>query len=89
MVLLKKRMKKMDKEKEPQPRDRLKFLEKIKIKLLEWPALLRAKKEEKQHLPTFQELKKETHEFEKEAIALRSLIRKKRATRTKRKKAEK
>ncbi len=75
----------MNKEKEHKPRDRLKLLEKIKIKLLEWPALLRAKKVEKQHLPTFQELKKETHEFEEEAVALRSLIRKKGTAQKKRK----
>lgn len=79
MVLLKKRKK--EKQKTKNPRKRLKLRQKIKIKLLEWPALHRAKKEEKQHIPTLGELKKETHEFEEEAVFLRSLIRKKVAVR--------
>lgn len=85
MALLKKIFKKRGKEKEHKPRDRLKLLEKLKIKLLEVFALHRAKKEEKYHLPTVRELKKETHEFEEEGLSLRSLILKKRAPRRKRK----
>ncbi len=85
MVLLKKRNKGRSRQKEHKPHDRLKLREKIKIKLLEIPALRRAKKEETQHIPTAVELKKETHEFEEEGLSLRSLILKKSAARKKRK----
>lgn len=83
MTLLKKRKKEKSKQKAKKPQKRLKLRQKVKIKLLELPALYRAKKEEKQHIPTLGELKKETHEFEKEAVFLRSLIRKKGAGRKK------
>lgn len=56
------------------PINKLKLREKIKIKAREIPALLRAKKEEKKHIPTFEELKKETTEFEKEALSLNKFI---------------
>lgn len=59
------------------PKNKLKLRQKLKIKARELPALLRAKKEEKKHIPTFEELKKETTEFEKEALSLNKFIIKK------------
>ena len=56
------------------PKNKLKFRQKVKIKTREFPALLRAKREEKKHIPTFEELRKETNDFEKEAISLRKII---------------
>ena len=56
------------------PKNKLKFRQKVKIKAREFPALLRAKREEKKHIPTFEELRKETNDFEKEAISLRKII---------------
>lgn len=56
------------------PRNKLKLRQKLKIKVKEIPALLRAKREEKIHVPTFSELKKETHEFEKEGYSLKRVI---------------
>ncbi len=58
--------------------NKLKLREKFKIKAKEIPALLRAKKEEKKHIPSDKELMKEQHEFEKEALSLKRFILKKR-----------
>ena len=56
------------------PRNKLKLRQRVKIKAREFPALLRAKKEEKKHIPTFEELRNETKEFEKEALSLSKII---------------
>ena len=56
------------------PRNKLKLRQKVKIRARELPALLRAKKEEKKHIPTFEELRNETKEFEKEALSLSKII---------------
>ncbi len=56
------------------PKNKLKLRQKVKIKVKRIPALLRAKKEEKKHIPTFEELKRETKEFEKEALSLNKFI---------------
>lgn len=56
------------------PRNKLKLRQKLKIKAKEIPALLRAKREEKTHIPTASELQKETKEFEKEALSLKKFI---------------
>ncbi len=56
------------------PKNKLKLRQKVKIKARELPALLRAKKEEKKHIPTFEELRSETKEFEKEALSLSKII---------------
>ncbi|MBI5002543.1 hypothetical protein HZC31_04100 [Candidatus Woesearchaeota archaeon] len=56
------------------PKNKLKLRQRIKIKAREVPALLRAKKEEKKHIPTFEELRNETKEFEKEALSLSKII---------------
>ena len=58
----------------PKPRNKLKLGQKVKIRAREFPALLRAKKEEKKHIPTFEELRNETKEFEKEALSLSKII---------------
>lgn len=65
------------------PKDKLSLYKRIKIHLLEIPALLHAKKEEQAHVPTFSELKRETHEFEKEGYSLKPLILSKKKTRKK------
>ena len=57
-----------------EPRNKLKLRQKVKIRARELPALLRAKKEEKKQIPTFEELRNETKEFEKEALSLSKII---------------
>ena len=49
-------------------------LAKLKWKLKKWFALQRAKKEEKVHLPTKEEVLKEERQFEKEALSMKPLI---------------
>ncbi len=56
------------------PRTKLKLRQKIKIKAKELPALLRAKREEKKHLPTAPEIQKEHKEFEKYALLMKKFI---------------
>ncbi len=56
------------------PKDKLSIPYKIRIKLKEIPALFRATKEEKKHIPTFSEIQKEQKGFEKEALSMRKFI---------------
>ena len=56
------------------PRSKLKLRQKLKIKVKEIPALLRAKKEEKKHIPTDKELSQEQHLFEKYALSMKKFI---------------
>lgn len=61
-----------------QKKDRIPLQQKIKLKLREIPALLRAKIQERKHIPTLQELKEEEKLFEKEALSMKPFILKKR-----------
>lgn len=70
----KKKIKKIKKKLNSNERTKLPFKKKIKIKLKELPALLRAKKEEKKHIPTDKEIVQEQHEFEKYALSMKKLI---------------
>ena len=72
MVLKKKKVNDLRNNKKP--RTKLKLRQKIKIKAKEIPALLRAKKEEKKHLPTTSEIQKEHKAFEKYALLMKKLI---------------
>lgn len=56
---------------------RLPFKKRIKVKLKEIPALLRAKKEEKKHLVSDKELSSEQNLFEKYALSMKRFILKK------------
>ncbi|MEK6867559.1 MAG: hypothetical protein AABX98_01935 [Nanoarchaeota archaeon] len=53
---------------------KLKLRQKLKIKVKEIPALLRAKREEKKHLVSDKELSQEQHEFEKYALSMKKFI---------------
>ena len=57
--------------------DKLPFTQKIKLKLKEIPALLRAKIQERKHIPTLKEIQAEEKLFEKEALSMKKFILKK------------
>ena len=58
-------------------RHKIPLQQKIVLKLREIPALWKAKKEEKKHLPTTKELLKEEKQFERNGKLMRRLIMKK------------
>lgn len=63
-----------NKKRNKKPKDKLKLKERIKIRLMEIPALSIAKREEQKHIPIWSEIKKEQKEFEKEALSMRPMI---------------